>query len=156
VEDVRLSFDLDRLDFELALGGAGDRLPSDPHGRRKDRRDAATAGGGITQLRSFALRIVDAVRPVRGALLDDVHELVRDESSARFAARVVGTARERDIGADRVRLRPARGGRIARVAIGVDAYAAEVVPELRFHLGLKRRLERSLRRVLRLLSSSRW
>src|SRR5206468_5194734 len=107
-------------------------------------------------LRSLALRLALAAPAVRVLLLYDVCELVRNESPASIGGRVVGAARERDVPAEGVRLRPEDRGRRVAVAVGVHAHAAEVVPEPRLHGGPERRLEGPPRRAHNLLDRRRY
>jgi hypothetical protein len=88
-------------------------------------------------------------------LLDDMCELVRDESLSGIARGIEVSAREYDVAAHRVgvRMELMRGARCALV--GMDPHATEVVREARFHRCAGVDVERTARSAQRVVHD-RW
>src|ERR1700690_2494281 len=64
-----------------------------------------------------------------------------DRALAGRAGRVVATAAEDDVAADRVGMGVDRAGRCGCLAVGMDPDAAEIGPEAALHVGLQATLE---------------
>jgi len=76
-----------------------------------------------------------------GALLDDVCQLVSEQSLAFWRHRVKPTRPKHDVMADRVGLRPDRTRRLARMVVGMDPNGTEVGAQAALHDRPKRRVK---------------
>ena len=79
----------------------------------------------------------------RGALLNDVHELVGEKPRTGPGVRLVQVGAKDDVGAHRVSQRPGIIRPLCSVAVGVHPHLAEVVPERSFEALANRRVERT-------------
>jgi hypothetical protein len=75
-------------------------------------------------------------------LLRGVDELVRKQPASGFGARRVTAGGKHDRLADGIGHRADCGGGSGGVPVGVDAYLAEIISELRFHRAARRPVER--------------